>query len=80
MKVIKLLKIFIDEYNKLECSIVSFLLFVVTFDLVKDFDLDVWVEVNVLGELRIAIFVIIRRKVVDFYYLMDRCREEIILF
>lgn len=71
MKVIKLLKIFIDEYNKLECSIVSFLLFIVMFDLVKDFDLDVWVEVNVLEELRIVIFVIIRRKVVDFYYLMD---------
>lgn len=79
MKATKLLKTSIDEYNKLECSTASSLPLTVTFDSVKDPDSDVWVEVNAPGESRTAIPATIRRKAVDLYYLMDRCREEITL-
>lgn len=78
-KATKLLKTSIDEYNKLECSTASSLPLTVTFDSVKDPDSDVWVEVNAPEESRTAIPATIRRKAVDLYYLMDRCREEITL-
>lgn len=78
-KATKLVTTSIEEYNKLECSAACSLPRTLTFDTVKDPDSDVWLEVNAPEESRTAIPATIRRKAVDLYHLMDRCREEITL-
>lgn len=74
-----MLKTSIEEYNKLQCSTACSLPQTITFDSVKDPDSDVWLEVNAPEESRTAIPTTIRRKAVDLYFLIDRCREEITL-
>lgn len=78
-KATKSLKTSVDEYNKLECSTTCSLPHTLAFDSVKDPDSDVWLEVNATGESTPAVPVTVKRKAVDLYSLLDRCREEITL-
>ena len=78
-KATKALKASLEEYNKTECSTTFPLPHPLEFDSVKDPDSTVWIEAADLPGSINEIPMAVKRKAIDLYSLVDRCREEITL-
>ena len=70
---------FLEDYNKTECSSTWSLPRTLEFDAVKDPDATVWTRADELRGSRSEIPMTIKRKAIDLHSLVDRCREEITL-
>lgn len=78
-KAAKALKVFIEDYNRTECSTTWSLPHTFEFDAVKDPDATVWTLADEFRGSRSEIPITIKRKAIDLHCLVARCREEITL-